>query len=537
MENSSFGEYSDFFSPTDTTPLNTNGATSDTYKVRISGKWHFMKRPQKGFTNHPLYNAAFEKEFDIGYTLEHTNIVRYVFKGRDKEGFYFLTEYIDGKTLDDFIISNPNYFKKKEHIQKFIYQLLSALSYLHSKQILHLDLKPQNILLTTIGYDVKIVDLGFAYADCYQFLTTGKSKRYAAPEQIIGNKIDQRTDIYGIGGLLLYCFTQTLDKKLLLELPLKYRSIITKCLENDPESRFPNIESLQRHLNRKNKSKPLIIPLLIFLLLAPFLFFNQYIKKEQIVKEAMRDSIIDISKLIDTLTMKNANLEELNNPTIGLAATTINEESQKVFKLESYKIVVDPTPIEISRDSFYSVIKEKSKIELNDIYNVLNADYYSVEDQVERYQKAVELYNLLREGIEDKTIKNKFMNIFWDEQKIASAPYYQKQALSYLKKAKEYIIPDSITQKEDVFRLLDKNSADLFIEYIQNNPIVADDKQINELFQIYVRYEAMRDAIYEKYKHLYKRDGDFIGELIENQHNRINHTQDWAANILTMYLH
>ena len=99
MDNSEFGENLDFFALTDIVPLDNNGTTSDTYKVRISGKWHFLKRPKQEFTNHPQYNAAFEKEFDIGYTLDHPNIVRYISKGKDKNGFYFLTEYVDGQTF------------------------------------------------------------------------------------------------------------------------------------------------------------------------------------------------------------------------------------------------------------------------------------------------------------------------------------------------------------------------------------------------------------------------------------------------------
>ena len=120
MENSSFGDSNDFFSLTDVQSLNNTGATSDTYKARINGKWHFVKRPKKEFVNHPKYIAAFEKEFDVGYTLEHNNVVRYVAKGSDDDGFYFLSEYVDGETLSNFLKNNSNYFKKKENVQKFV---------------------------------------------------------------------------------------------------------------------------------------------------------------------------------------------------------------------------------------------------------------------------------------------------------------------------------------------------------------------------------------------------------------------------------
>lgn len=585
MDNSSFGEYVDFFSLTEVLPLDNNGATSDTYKVRVNGKWHFMKRSKREYVNHPIYNAAFRKEFDVGYTLEHPNIVRYVFKGEDKEGFYFLTEYIDGNTLDKFLINNPNYFKNTEHFQKFTQQLLSALSYLHSKQILHLDLKPENILITTIGHDVKIIDLGFSYSDCYQFITAGKTERYAAPEQLNGSKIDQRTDIYGIGGILLYCLSQTFDKKQLSKLPFKYRNIIGICLEVNPDSRFPNIQALQNSLNKKNKGKYLAISLITVLLLILVAFlFNPYIENQQHSRDAMRDSIANLRNTVDTLivrkdteissnrtldlsdtktdkesvyvqkeqqtreTMRDsiANLREISDsllmrntvPNISnnsLAETKNDVESKKELNLESYKITINPTPLELSRDSFCSVIKEKSRKELDDIYDTSDADVYSVQDQENRFSKTVEIYKLFVESIEDRSLKNDVLYMFWDEHKHASASYYQKQALAFFEETKKFAIPDSITQKEDVYRLLDKKSANLFVKFVKENTMIKNDEQYQEIHQIYTQYLAMRDSVFEEYKHLYQRHDDFLTELGWNGHNRIRHSQNWPTNMMTLY--
>jgi len=252
MDNSGFGNQSIYFPITETTTLNNSGTTSDTYKVRLNGKWHFMKRPKDEFKSHPKYIASFEKEFEIGYALEHTNVVHYVTKGEDENGIYLLTEYVDGKNLTDFIKDNPHYFQKKENAQKFFSQLLSAINYLHSKQILHLDLKPDNILITNINHDVKIVDFGFSYNDCHQFLTAGKTNRFAAPEQLNNGHIDQRTDIYAIGMVMLYIFTGSTDSNMIRNLPYRYRRIARKCLEKI-EKRYENISALQEAMNTSNK--------------------------------------------------------------------------------------------------------------------------------------------------------------------------------------------------------------------------------------------------------------------------------------------
>jgi len=372
MDNSEFGDNIDFFALTDIVPLNNNGSTSDTYRVRISGKWHFLKRPKQAFTNHPQYNAAFEKEFDIGYTLDHPNIVRYISKGKDKNGFYFLTEYVDGQTLKDFISNNPTYFKKKEHIQKFIEQLLSAISYLHQKQILHLDLKPENILITNIGYDVKIIDLGFAYSDCYQFLTIGKTNLYAAPEQINNSKIDQRTDIYGIGMVLLYVFTQTADKKLLNKIPQPYKSIVSKCLTDNIEDRYFDISVLNRDIAQSSKNKPAKYFLLILVLLVVGLFFfiKPHLTKENEIPNETRVVLTDTIKVEKDSIIQNKPMA---------SESKIKQDSQS-FKNENIDIS-NLTP-RIEKEIKGNFDKLYSKYSEADLMNQFN-------DVQQTYQNAV----------------------------------------------------------------------------------------------------------------------------------------------------
>lgn len=259
MDSSSFGEKEGSLNFGEIQTLYSNGATSDTFKVYMNGKWYFLKRPQKEFINHPLYTAAFEKEFDIGAEIDHPNIIRYVEKGNDVDGVFVLSEYIEGLTLKDFLETSPDYFHKKANLKKFIRQLLSALEYLHERQILHLDLKPENILITKIDSDVKIVDLGFAYTDSHQHQTSGRSERYAAPEQVISNDgIDQRADIYSFGLLALYAYTSSTNTSLVNKLPEPYRGCIRKCLIENKENRFETIISIREYLTRKNKQKSIL---------------------------------------------------------------------------------------------------------------------------------------------------------------------------------------------------------------------------------------------------------------------------------------
>ena len=125
MESSKFSDEQPRFDAME--PIDSNGATCDTFCVKLYGKLHFLKRLKPAFVNDIRYQEAFRKEFETGYRLEHPNIVRYI--SLSDEGI--LMEYVDGETLKQRIDSHPEYFNKK-NTEKLLHQLLDAVSYLHA---------------------------------------------------------------------------------------------------------------------------------------------------------------------------------------------------------------------------------------------------------------------------------------------------------------------------------------------------------------------------------------------------------------------
>ena len=217
--------------------MESQGATCDTFRVKVYGKLHFLKRLKAEYAGDIRYREALRKEFETGYRLEHPNLVRYL--SLDKDGI--LMEYVDGETLSQRLTKNPDYYNGQKHTEKFVRQLLDVLVYLHSHQVLHLDLKPDNILLTHINDDVKLIDLGFCYTDTFAD-TQGHTNAFAAPEQKEGGAVDVRSDIYAFGRILE-----------LLPDHFLYNKVIARCTAENPSARYQSIDEILYDINHRRR--------------------------------------------------------------------------------------------------------------------------------------------------------------------------------------------------------------------------------------------------------------------------------------------
>lgn len=177
--------------------LCSEGATCFTYRVRKDGRLYLLKRLKPEFASDPRFIVALQKEYHVGSTLSHPVLVKYIEAGHSS----LLMEYVNGKTLTQLLKDEPDYFCQKENAERFLTQLLEGVGHMHEHHVLHLDLKPDNIMITHLGHDVRIIDLGFCYTDCYDN-TRGYTRAFAAPEQIKGGELTERTDLYAIGRIL-----------------------------------------------------------------------------------------------------------------------------------------------------------------------------------------------------------------------------------------------------------------------------------------------------------------------------------------------
>jgi len=146
------------------------------------------------------YYINFLTEIKILHTLFHNNIVRvfnyYLYP--DKKTGYILMDYIKGDTISNFIAANP------DRINDIFTQVISGFKYLEENEILHRDIRPENILVTETGI-VKIIDFGFGkqivFNEDYD-KSISLNWRYSVPEEFSNKIYNQSTEVYFVGKLI-----------------------------------------------------------------------------------------------------------------------------------------------------------------------------------------------------------------------------------------------------------------------------------------------------------------------------------------------
>lgn len=200
------------------------------YKARVHGKLHFVKALSDMGKGDLRTYESLRKEFEIGYNLNHPNIARYLFFGKDA----IYEEYIDGKSLRELMDEESPLLKEKGFLEKVATQLLEAVAYIHSMGVLHLDLKPENVMITRVGENVKIIDFGCAYI-ATENTTQGFTLEYKAPEQG-GGETNAYTDIYLIGKIMEALAAQAGCSG-------RWRRFVSKATAKEPEKRFKTAQA------------------------------------------------------------------------------------------------------------------------------------------------------------------------------------------------------------------------------------------------------------------------------------------------------
>lgn len=222
-----------------------------------------------------INQSSFYSEINILKTIRHPSIPVIYDIEEDVSAYYIVEEYMEGINLYEYVLEKGTL--SLEEASFIGCKICEIVNYLHSHKpipILFLDIQPKNILIN--NDKVYLVDFGSSYyadeSDKRRFLfgTVG----YAAPEQYRYERLDQRTDIYGIGAVLYFMITGqpcehkgTKSLKFPNNISGKYKMIVLQCLCADSEVRFVSASVIEKNLQEilskdntySNENKPLNI--------------------------------------------------------------------------------------------------------------------------------------------------------------------------------------------------------------------------------------------------------------------------------------
>ena len=172
---------------------------------RLLNRYIAIKILRPEFTKDAQFIESFNRESQAAAGLQHPNIVGVYDVGAEGSIHFIVMELVDGRPLSDIIAEKaPLNYKTAIEIAK---QVASALSLAHKHNIIHRDVKPHNIMITTDGM-AKLTDFGIARAVSSSTMVAETSKiigsvHYFSPEQARGSYVDERSDIYSLG-IVLY---------------------------------------------------------------------------------------------------------------------------------------------------------------------------------------------------------------------------------------------------------------------------------------------------------------------------------------------
>lgn len=303
---------SERFCPRDGTALRSTNAQGDLMGTIVAERYHILKKlgeggmgqvylaehvkmgrkaalkvMNPGMNQDPDAIARFNREAANASRLNHPNVCAIYDFGETPEGLIYLAmEFIEGESLTSLIEKNG--VLAAPRAASIIHQAADALGVAHDYGIVHRDLKPDNIMISRNrdGSDlVKVVDFGIAKAsssDAQKVTKTGLvvgTPEYMSPEQLAGDKLDGRSDIYSLGLVAFNCLTGTLpfpsnsaqeamimrltdfpktlaEMKPDVEWPVELQNVMDKALARDADERYQKAADFGRDIAKAVENMP-----------------------------------------------------------------------------------------------------------------------------------------------------------------------------------------------------------------------------------------------------------------------------------------
>ena len=221
--------------------------------------------------------TRFQREAIASANLRHPNIVTVHDVGQENGEYFIIMEYLEGVTLEHVLATGGP--MSATRTGAILNQIAGALDHAHSRGIVHRDVKPSNVMLDAqdraVLMDFGLVRAGEGFGPTRSSMVIG-TPEYMAPEQVLGQAIDRRTDIYALGVVIYEMlsgktpFTHTTPfatahahayeappplRTLNSAVPKSVEAVVTKALAKDPAARYQNAGDLARDFSWRAAEK------------------------------------------------------------------------------------------------------------------------------------------------------------------------------------------------------------------------------------------------------------------------------------------
>jgi serine/threonine-protein kinase len=235
-------------------------------------KAYALRRMHERFRYNLLQRRRFVRGAEILSKIgDHDKIIGYVEHGKIKGQLYLLMEYVEASNLKELYTTQDPLLQ--EHVAQILIDMAEALEHMHENGFMHLDFKPENVLVTR-NASIRLVDFDLALPIPEKPLKPPKKNpgtpAYMAPEQLLGEPIGPRVDVFSYGVAAYELLTnqkpfpgetpgEILKKQLNRsefvaprdynpDLPAAMEKVILRCLERDPDRRYPFVGLMAREI-------------------------------------------------------------------------------------------------------------------------------------------------------------------------------------------------------------------------------------------------------------------------------------------------
>jgi len=311
------------------------GGMATLYLARLRGVDEFekvviIKKIHDHLAREPDFVAMFRDEAQIAARIHHPHVAAIFDLGRVEQSYFIAMEYVHGQNLSDILRKTARL--KKRLSWEFAAQLVAdAAAGLHAAHelksddgsplsVVHRDVSPQNLILSADGH-LKVVDFGVAYAaERVTYTTDGQVKgkaAYMSPEQVEGEQVDRRSDIFALGTVLFeaVCLRRLFKAKTNTATMLKVRAaevpqlrdfvpnvppqldqIVHKALARDPADRFATAQQLEESLQKLLMAEGKMVNPTSLAQLLDELFHDRLKRKAKQLRHALQNPFSNVKK-------------------------------------------------------------------------------------------------------------------------------------------------------------------------------------------------------------------------------------------------